>query len=368
MRLFGEPPVAPAVRLDTTVCFEAPVPEAHPDGPAELCAELRDRFDGVRQALPCVAFRFDAEDAALVRLEEAISTILARDGNPVPRLDALAGEARRQGFPALALRLDLIAVYQLRRQGAPEVAAERLRSAPPWIAAPAAARWAGQLAYERATLQLDDPATLASSWTLLREAEHRFRIGGDRKWIAAAGKQAELLSRAGAPQEAKDRLRFALEQCRRASCDPALVRAGEITLAWLVTVDPDAGSDELEAAASSLTALLDGAPPRDPLEHANLALNLALASQRRGRSPEIPLREARERIGTATSGRARELSGWVELVEARHALASARPAEAAAKGERLGVEGSTPRLRALGLSCAGAAHRLLGGLARAESC
>ncbi len=369
VRVFGEPAVPPAVRLDTTLCFEAPVPPDLAQGAGQLCAELRDRFDGRRQSLPCLPFRFHGDDTAIRALEATIPVAL-QEPDPVPRLDALAGEARAQGFPGLALRLELIAAYTLRRRGTPPslaAADERLRVAPPWIAEPAAARWAGQLAYERATLMLERGTDLEGTWKLLREAERSFRLSGDRKWIAAGTKQAEVLSRAGALAEAQARLRFCLDQCAAAPCDRGLARAAETTLAWLNAADPDADEHALEDAERAFGRLL-GEPPADPLEHANLCLNLAIARQRRGLSPRPPLEEARDLLAPHAAGRGRELTGWAELIESRQDLAEGRLARAAERGQRLGEEPVSPRLRAAGLSCAGAAHRRLGALPRALAC
>jgi len=368
-RLFGEPAVPAAVRLDTTLCFEVPVPQDLPEGEGQLCAELRDRYDGTRQSLPCVPFRFDGDEAAVRALEGEIPAAL-KEGDPVPRLDALAAKARAQGFPGLALRVQLIAAYTSRRQGTPASlaqAGERLRGDPSWLVQPAAARWAGQLAYERATLKLETEADLEGTWTLLREAERGFRVSGDRKWIAAGTKQAEVLSRAGAPAEAQARLRFGLAQCAAAPCDAGLTRAAENTLAWLIAADPDAGEAELAEAERAFGHLLEKAPA-DPLEHANLCLNLAIARQRRGRSPRAPLGEASGLLEPQATGRGRELRGWAELIEARQDLAEGRLARAAERGERLGRADVTSRLRALGASCAGTAHRRLGALPRALAC
>jgi hypothetical protein len=367
-RLFSAPAVPPAVRLDTTVCFEAPVPPDLPEGPGELCAELRDRFDDRRQSLPCIPFRFDADDAALRGLEGAIAAAL-EEPDPVPRLDALATQARKRAFPGLALRLELIAVYTLRRRGTPASLAEaagRLRGEPSWIGEPAAARWAGQLAYERATLQLDAQSDLEETWRVLRDAERGFRLSGDRKWIAAGTKQAEILSRAGALGEARARLRFCLDQCAAAPCDPGLARAAENTLGWLINVDPDAGEPELAEAERTFTRLLEA--PAEPLERANLCLNLAIARQRRGLSSRAQLEAARGLLVPSATGRGRELAGWAELIETRQDLAEERFARAAERGERLGNAPVPPRLRALGLSGAGAAFRRLGALPRALAC
>ena len=360
-RLLGGGFVAPAARLGTTLCFENAVPQELNDGAASLCTELRDRFDGRTQRLPCVPFRFDADDRGLRELEGRIPDAVAAGSSD--RIDALAGQARDQGFPALALRVRLIAAYTLRREGSETARAEagsRLREEPPWIGAPAASRWAGQLDYERAMLALDLRAGLARCWSDLRSAERRFRVCAERKWIAVVGKQAEVLSRAGALGEAKERLRAAIEACGAAPCDPALVRAAQNTLAWLVISDPDAGREELASCERSLEDLLDGdRAPREPLEHANLLLNLAFARLRRGEPPEAPLLQARERIGRPVSSRARELAGWADLVEGRRALAAGAPARAAAIGDRVGATGESGRLRAAGLSCAAAAYRRL---------
>ena len=366
-RLFGDAYVPATLRLDTTICFESRLPDELRDGTGELCARLRDRFDRKEQALPCLPFRLDSDDAAFREVEKGIPAALAARDEAVARLDALAGRARAHAFPALALRLGLIAAYTLRREGSVTSrveAAERLRGEPAWIGSSAAARWAGQLAYERASLALDASGDLADGWALLRSAEQSFRVCADKKWIAVVGKQAEVLSLAGALTEGENRLRAALDACANAPCDPALVRAARNTLAWLVISDADADDGEVAASERDLEGLLAaGDAPRDPLEHANLVLNLAFARQRRGRDPGPELRQARALIGTVRSSRGRELSGWADLAEAR----GAPPAQAAACGDRLGEQGESPRLRAFGLGCAAAAYRMLGALGRAEN-
>jgi CHAT domain-containing protein len=361
-RLLGGAFVAPAVRLDTTLCFEESLPENAREGRWDLCAVLRDRFDGRTQELPCVPFRVDADERTYREIEKGIPAALQAS---VASLDALADRAHAARLEALALRLRLVAAYALRRQGSSE-AAERLRSGPPWIDAPAAARWAGQLAYERATLALEAQAEPAACWRLLREAERGFRVCGDRKWIAVVGKQADVLSRAGAIAEAKERLQFAVATCAVAPCDPPLVTAAQNTLAWLVASDPDAAEEELDSAQRSLEGLLAGRDaPADPLERANSLLNLAFVRERRGLDPDEVLGRARGLIATPASSRARELSGWADLVEARWALAHGDLARAAATGDRLSASAETARLRAFGAGCSAAAQRRLGALDRA---
>jgi hypothetical protein len=363
-RLFENGFVRAAARLGTSVCFEAPVPKRLEDGTHRLCALLRDRFDGASQSLPCVAFRLDTDDAPFRALEKRIPEALA---GPASRLDGLAADAETQGYPALALRIGLIAAYTLRREGTPDArasAARHLEGAPPWIDDPAAARWAGQLAYEKASLALDQRTDLAGCWRLLRSAENSFRSGVDRKWIAVVGKQAEVLSRVGALDEARQRLRTALSACASAPCDEALVRAEESTWTWLIASDPDAGDEELGTARHQL-ALLE--PPKDPLEHANVLLNLAFLDLRLGRDPGPMLREARTLVRGASSARARELAGWAELAEARQALSEGKAAQAAASCDRLAASDLGDRLRAFALGGAAAARRTLGDLEGART-
>jgi hypothetical protein len=367
-RVLGDAFVPPAVRLDTTLCFEGPVPAALGDGDRQLCAVLRDRFDGTTQRLPCRAFRLESDDRALAELEGKLPAAIA---GGAPTLDALSDAARAGGFEGLALRARLIAAYALRREGTEAAragAAQRLREDPPWVRAPAAARWAGPLDYERASLALDAHADLAGCWRLLRDAERSFRLAGDRKWIAVAGKQAEVLSRAGALAEANERLRFAVAACGSAPCEPSLVRAAESTWAWLTASDPDATAEEIVEARRRVEAILAGdAPPQERLERANLLLNEAFLEERLGRSPSHPLARARELLGSDGSARGRDLSGWADLVEARRDLAAGEPRRAVALADRLAGSGASPRLRAYAASCAAAAHRLLGDLERARA-
>ena len=357
-RLLERAPVPPSVRLDTTVCFDAPIPEELRDGDHELCAEIRDRFDGSTRTLPCLAFRFDGDDGALRELDQRFRKTPMWDAN---LMEALASDARSKGFVAFALRLHLISAYELRRTGLESnqlSAASFLAETPAWVEDPAGTRWAAQLEYERAALALDAYADPAACWGLLRSAERSFRLCGDRKWIAVAGKQAEVLSRAGAVSEGTARLRAALAACANAPCDPVLARAAQNTLAWLVASDPNASDDELNAAEESLRKL---EPPADDFEHANFLLNLGLLEERSGRDPSATLARARERSGTGPTLRARELRGWADVMAARHALRSGDPKRALALC--LPVDDPrqhTERLRAFALGTAARAERVLG--------
>lgn len=367
-RLFDGGFVPPVARLGTTVCFDAPVPPALADGSRTICPVLRDRFDGATQSLPCLPFRLETDDRKVAELEKRIPAAI---GSGAPALDALSDEAGRAGFAGLAFRTHLIAAYVARREGTTAAragAAQRLREDPPWVRSAAGTRWAGALDYERASLALDAHADLAGCWRILREAERSFRLGGDRKWIAVVGKQAEVLSRAGALAEAKERLRFAVAACAAAPCDPALVRAAEGTWAWLIASDPDALDDEIDSAARRMTAIAaDPAAPQDHLEQANLLLNLAFLEVRRGRSPADALARARGLIAAGTSARARDLSGWADLAEARRDLGAGDARGALAACVRIAASDAGPRLQAFAASCAASAHRRLGELDRASA-
>jgi hypothetical protein len=366
-RLLDDRFVPPAARLDTTVCFEEPIPAALADGARAMCAVLRDRFDGTTQALPCLPFRLETDDRALADLEGRIPAAVAAGA---PALDALSDDARKAGFAGLAFRVRLIAAYALRREGtdaARAAAAERLRDDPAWVRGPAAVRWAGPLDYERASLALDARADLSDCWRLLRRAEESFRVGGDRKWIAVVGKQAEVLSRAGALAEAKERLRFAVAACGSAPCDPPLVSSAESTWAWLIASDPDATGDEIDAAVRRMEEIRSGsAAPKERLERANLVVNVAFLETRRGRSPAGAVAQARELIGTDASARARELAGWADLADARGELAGGDARSALAACDRIAAAALGTRLRAYGASCAASAHRRMGELDRAS--
>ena len=132
-RLFDDGSIAPSVRLGSTLCFEAKLPSAWTDGDRELCAEVRDGFDGSTLRLPCLPFRFDADDAALRTLESRLATAMRE---PIASLDALSRDAEVQGFPGLALRTRLVGAYVLRRTGIAEAranVARRISQAPAWV-------------------------------------------------------------------------------------------------------------------------------------------------------------------------------------------------------------------------------------------
>ncbi|HEX4825919.1 MAG TPA: CHAT domain-containing protein [Candidatus Polarisedimenticolaceae bacterium] len=360
--------VRPVARLDTTVCFEAPIPASLADGTRTMCAVLRDRFDGETQSLPCLPFRLETDDGAIAELDKRIPSALAKGASA---LESLSDDAKADGYTGLAFRAKLIAAYALRRDGSDSARAEAtllLRDDPPWVRSTAGLRWAGPLDYERASLALDARADLAGCWRLLRTAERSFRLSGDRKWIAVAGKQAEVLSRAGALGEAKERLRFAVSVCGTAPCDPSLVRSVESTWAWLVASDPDSSPEEIDAATRRVAAIGSEAPAsQDKLEQANVFLNLAFLEVRAGRAPVDALARARGLIGNDASARAHDLAAWADLAEARRDMDEGDAHRALAACGRIDAAAASPRVRAFAASATGAALRKLRKLEQASA-
>lgn len=325
----------PAVRLGSTLCFDAALPPGPLGEDLSLCGELRDGFDGATAPIPCMRFGIEEDAAPRAALMSSMRGILSRRERSTPAelvasLDELAARARSGSYPLAALRMDLIASYMLRRAGTPENLREaeaRLAAAPPWLDEPAAASWAAQADYERATLALAS-GRLEPAWTHLRNAEARYARVADPKLVTVVMKESEILARAGAVEEACRRLRLAIERCADAPCEPVLVPAAENTLAWLLLQDPDADDASLREAEALLERARSGPDPaKDPLEGANVVINVAYARTRRHEDPGPVLSEARRLLASAGPGgvaRAEWLSGWLRLVEGERALDEGR--------------------------------------------
>lgn len=360
---------APVARLGTTVCFERPLP-GPAGGAAELCARLRDTYDGREQDLPCRRFRIATPESSRRRaaLEEELNGILRRSAELsgdllLERLDRLAERAAAEGAPLLGVRARLVAVYFARRDARFDAAHKRLAALPDWLAAPAASPFAGQAAYESAMVALRS-GELRHAWQEMERADGLFRRVADRKWFAVSMSRADLLSRVGAVGEAVVRLRAALDDCGAAApCQDWLVPYARGTLAWLILSTPDATEEDLAVAAESLGIALDGiSAEEDPVEHANQQINLAYLRLRRGAGGwEEPLRTARALLASAaeSSEHNAELSGWATLVEGLAAL-DGDPARAAALCQGLGAQSGSSELAAWAASCEGRAARLLG--------
>ena len=371
----------PTTRMGTTVCFDVPLPDVAASGrlPEEvrLCGEIRDRYDATTARLPCATFAQRDEASAYDGLLGSMRATLgrrekSRTADLVAELDAIGGRARAQGFPLLELRLRLVSVYFLRRAGTSESireARDRLERMPPWLDTPAAASWAAQVAYERATLALAVGTDLEGAWMDLRHAEASDRRIADPKLVTVIMKQSEVLARVGAVEEARERLRLAIAGCGETPCEPSLVPSAENTLAWLMLQDPDAGDASLGTAEELLTkARAAASRATDPLEAANVAINLAYAQARRRRDPRPALRDARHLIDAAGPGdaaRARWLSDWSLEVEGESALALGKSHEALGLCGRAARDSEMPVLTARAMSCTSRALEANGDLERA---
>lgn len=363
----------PAARMGRILCFDGSLPAGVcGSGERQLCAEVVDRFDDSRFLTPCRRIRCELRTASFMKLQEELAALLAaRPSQPLmsflDSLDELAHRARQRGYPLLAGRLALIAVYFLRREGDAEHrrrALARFEALPTWLREPEASGLAAQAAYERAWIELGPGGSLSRAWELLGEAEERYLKVAHPQRFTVAMAQAEILARVGAAQEAASRLRAALADCERSPCDPNLLPYGPGQLAWLLLLDPDASEAELAEAEAGLRQLLESLEPRrEPLERANQLVNLAYLEVRRQHQPLAALAEARELLAAGEGGRARarRLLAWSELVEGLAALDAGDTATAMELCSRLMAD-PDPRLAAWAASCTGRSYRARGDL------
>ncbi|MEM7048490.1 MAG: CHAT domain-containing protein [Acidobacteriota bacterium] len=364
------PPVA---RMATVLCFEGQLPSVLLSGrEGDLCGELIDRFDGSRYRTPCrrIGFRpalpyaeFRRDRAALLRSASAIGL-----DRFLERWDAL-NRQNRQSFPLAAVQLDLVAVHFLREAGSRESQVEarrRLRALPAWLEQSEASGIAAEALREQALLELvfGNPA---AAWGLLSRAERSATRVAYRKRFMITVSQAELLARQGAVDEAIDRLRAALDDCRFAPCDDALLPSAYGQLAWLMQFQQRISDDELAAAESVVRQALERLPGHAPLERVNQMLNLALLRVRRGLDPGAELERARALLGEMVDEGEmhRRRRAWIELVAGLAAFGNSR-FEAARQACAELEPGSDLRLAAWAASCGARARRALGDLRGAD--
>ena len=367
----------PAARLGRTLCFDGRVPaDLEPSAALPLCLEVHDLYDGSRFRLPCAAVaylprRTEAFRAATARR----AALLARIGDLSAgelsaELDALATEVAGDGFPMMAVNLELIAVHYLTQQGTAESRTEaqrRLTSLPDWVERPEAGTVGATVAFQRAELQRTAGAGEAA-WRHLEEADRRFlRLASPRRFTVAM-RQASMLARRGAGREARRLLRSALADCRRLAACPAEVEVqAQSDLAWYVALDPDATEQELEEAARTFEeAAARLAAGRFVRERAIQRINHGFVLLRLGRDPAPHLAAARELLAEGGDGElTRRLLDWTELAAGLHALGGGDPGGAVERCRPL--TGRDDALIATwALSCVGRAERLRGDLAAAD--
>lgn len=362
---------APAARAGPTLCFDGAIPPRLRASPGvALCGRLVDRFDGTERRLPCREVAYQPEDAApLARLEDRFQALIAARPSLTldelrRRLDALAQEAGGT-FPLSAVRFQLVATHYLIQEGTPAALAaarQRLDRLPAWLADDAALARSLQAAQQRARLALAAGAR-GAAWLELQKAEERATRIADPSLLTIVMQEADLLSQAGAPDEALQRARTVLQQCGSLGCAAAELAYGRFQLAWLTLLHTDATPEQLAQAKAELRAALPAvSPQRDPREAANQRINLAYLELRTGGDPGPLLQEARRLAaapGTGSAGR-RTLTGWISLIAG---LAALERGDATAALAACGaISGEDSELAAARLSCRGRAHRLAGDL------
>lgn len=361
---------AAAARAGPTLCFDAEVPPSlRASSRVALCGRLVDRFDGTARRLPCRDIAYQPDSRPLDRLEARFDALLAAQpsvpiGEFLRRLDAVAAEAGAS-HPSAAARFQLVAVHYLTLEGTPGALAEarrRLDRLPAWLGDDAAIERAVQADYQRGHLDLA-AGSRSAAWLAFQRAEERAVRIADPTLLPVVLQQADLLSQAGAPDEALQRVRSTLDQCASLGCKPQMVPYGRMQLAWLTLLHSDATPEQLEQARTELRATLPAvSADRDPYEAANQRINLAYLELRTGRDPRPLLREARRLAalpGTGRGGR-QTLEGWSALLEGLAALERGEPAAAGRECGSIATE--DPQLEAARLSCQGRALRLAGDL------
>lgn len=315
----------PTTRLGATLCFTAGALTWDREGRTALCAELEDRYDGTRQRVPCQPLFHRHEDSTRTDLTDAFTAVLSSsraqaDTGTVAQLREL--QARARPYPLLRTRLRLVASFFSRRSGdltLRESARRDLAETPAWLNAPVALAWNAQWRYEHAALALEGPADLQQAWIDLRDAERAYRAIAHPKTITAAMKRSEVLTRLGNAADATHRLDAAIRDCETAQCDQRLLPYARNTLAWslLMQTDPDAST--LARVKEILADALATQGDENPLERANILINLSLHAVRASTPWRPYLDEALALLDATpngTSGRAGALREWATLVEA----------------------------------------------------
>jgi len=361
---------AAAARAGPTLCFEGMVPpRLRAAARLALCGRLVDRFDGSARRLPCRTIAYQPDSRPLDQAEERYHAVVAARpslplGEALRRLDALEA-AVRAPFPLTAARLQLIAAHFLTQEGTPAALAEaqqRLDRLPAWLGGDATVVRSSQAAYQRGRLALARGAR-GAAWLAFQQAEAQAARIADPRTLTFVLQEADLLSQAGAPDEALQRVRSTLAQCGSVGCDPQTIVEGRSQLAWLTLLHTEATPEQLEQARAELAAALPALEAEaDPAEDANQRINLAYLELRTGRDPRPRLAEARRLAAAPGAGRARQrtLAGWNALLTGLAALD--RGEAAAARAACGAITTEDPQLAAARLSCQGRAERLAGDL------
>jgi DNA-directed RNA polymerase specialized sigma24 family protein len=363
---------AAAARAGSTLCFEGELPRLFAATRIALCGRLVDRFDNTQRRLPCLEIAYQPDHERFDQLETRFHAVMAARPSVsldelLRRLDSLAG-ASRSAYPLTAARLQMVAAHFLTQEGTPgalAAARARLDRLPDWLGDDAALAGAVQAGYQRGRLALAG-GSRGAAWLAFQKAEEQAARIADPTLLTIVLQQADLLSQAGAPEEALQRVRTALGQCESLGCGPERVLDGRMQLAWLTLLHADATPEQLDHARAELRGSLPAVPAeREPYEAANQRINLAYLELRTGGDPRPLLQEARrlaEAPGTGRAGR-QTLAGWGALLAGLAALE--RGEAAAALAECASIATEDPQLAAARLSCQGRASRLAGDLTAA---
>ncbi len=372
----------PAARSGRVLCFDGEMPEGlEPSVELDVCLTIEDRFDGRRWPALCQPSLLMLELAEREAIEADKQRLLAEAKaldvwQLVGRLEQLAARAVAAGLPMQAARLELIAVYFLRREGGPEAIAkaQQLLSQPmSWQSHPAAGGLSAQIELERAALELavsaDDQAA-KRAWLHLSQADALFRRSAHRLRLSATIRRTALLARLGFTTEAVEQLQSASQDCATAHCLPAVQKMASSQLAWLVLQDPFARQSQLAAAEADLRALLEpsAGASNESLEHANEWLNLAYLQVRQGLDSSAARVVARGLIAKhkASGRRADELNGWASVLDGLVELTMGQ-AQAALEACAAVTSAVDAQLAAGAAACEGRALRRLGQLDQAAA-
>jgi len=362
-----------AGRAGPTLCFDGDVPSRlRASSGIALCGRLMDRFDGALHRLPCRKVAYQPDSAHFDGMEARFDALMAAQpslpiGEFLRRLDGLAAAAR-SSLPLTVARWELVAVHFLTLEGTPGALAaawQRLARLPRWLGGDSALARAAQASYHRGRLALAG-GSRGAAWLAFQQAEEQAARVANPTLLTAVLQEADLLSQAGAPDDALQRVKNALAQCPGLGCDAPRMLEGRMQLSWLTLLHADATAAQLAHARSELRAALPSiSAERDPYEAANQRINLAYLELRLGGDPRPLLQEAR-RLAAAPatgSGGRQTLTGWCSLLAGLAALERGEAATALAECGAIAT--ADPQLAAGRLSCQGRAYRLAGDLAAA---
>ncbi len=371
----------PEIRMETTLCFRAPsLQEAAVPGQEQFCGLLRDTYDGNIHQLPCQPIRLGNQGQAFWDLNQKVYTLagspLDEDLNGwLARMRPLIRQSEEQGFFFLAQHGRLIAVNRLRLQGeewALEKASTLLGRHAELLQSPAALELAGETALEQAEFDFQS-GRLKSAWLDLSRADQAYLKLAHPYRLAVLMRQAEILSRMGSVSEAILRLESGLDQCAQSpsSCQPRMIAYAESLLAWLSLLDPDSdqmalsrAGDLLEKALRQQNALQGQQQWIDPLEPANLLVNLGYQRLQIGRQPDPHLQQALSILNEQPSdlSRVQLLRHWSSLIEGLFSLRIGDSQNALALCSQLTGRQDFKQLASWARSCIGRAQQQLGQL------